>query len=212
MDECVGEGIEEGWYIAHTKHVAPTPEEIQKEIEEISSYKTVDLPDRKLKQEYLEYFGVKIGVSEEDGETPVSHYYPYYKNGELVGYKVRWIDNKKMWGIGQTGDVHPLGWEQAIQVGGKKLFITEGELDAVALFQIFKEHNKGTQYADLNPPIVSLPNGAGGAGKYIAKHLHALQQHFKEIVLVFDTDAPGNDRGVKGFVLRSFVVVFEDLI
>lgn len=166
-------------------------EEIQREIAEISAYKTVALPDRKLKQEYLEYYGVKIGLSEEDGETPVSHYYPYYKNGELVGYKVRWIDNKKMWGVGQTSDVSLFGWEQAIIAGGKKLFITEGELDAVALFQIFKENNKGSQYEALNPPIVSLPNGAGGAGKYLARYLSTIQQHFKEIVLVFDMDEPG---------------------
>lgn len=53
MDECVGEGIEEGWYIAHTKHVAPTPEEIQKEIhdavmKEISEIFYFEAPDEYL--------------------------------------------------------------------------------------------------------------------------------------------------------------------
>lgn len=168
-----------------------SPEQIEQEIKEIGEYKTVDLPDRKLKKQYLEYFGVRIGLNEEDGITPHSHYYPYYKNGELVAYKCRIIENKKMWAVGSTKDVDLFGWNQAINAGGKKLFITEGELDAVALFQIMKEQNKGTQYADLNPAIVSLSNGAGGASKQLSKFLPEIRKHFKEIILVFDMDEPG---------------------
>ena len=169
-----------------------SPEQIQKEIQEIGEYQTLSLPDRKLTKEGLEYFGIKIGVSEVDGVTPISHYYPYYKDGELVGWKTRWIDTKKMWGIGQTNDVDLFGWDKAIGAGGKKLFITEGECDAVALFQIFKDYNKGNKYEHLNPPIVSLPHGCGDADKVLSKLITKIRQHFKEIVLVFDNDAPGN--------------------
>lgn len=168
-----------------------SPEQVEQEIKEIGEYKTVDLSDRKLKKQYLEYFGVRIGLNEEDGITPHSHYYPYYKNGELVAYKCRIIENKKMWAVGSTKDVDLFGWNQAINAGGKKLFVTEGELDAVALFQIMKEQNKGTQYADLNPAIVSLSNGAGGASKQLSKFLPEIRKHFKEIILVFDMDEPG---------------------
>lgn len=166
-------------------------EQIQAELEEIQLYQTVDLPQRKLKKEYLAYFGVKIGVSEQDGVTPISHYYPYEKNGELVAYKCRIIEGKKMWAVGSTKGADLFGWKQATNAGGKKLFITEGELDAVALFQIMKEHNKGTQYADLNPAIVSLSNGAGGASKQLSNCLPEIRKHFKEVVLVFDMDEPG---------------------
>lgn len=168
-----------------------TDAEIAAEIEEISGYKTVDLPERKLRKESLEYFGIKIGLSEEDGQTPISHHYPYHVDGNLVGYKVRWIDTKKMWGVGQTNDVDLFGWDQAIKVGGKKLFITEGECDAAALYQIFKDNNKGTKYSDLDPPIVSLPNGCGNADKILSKLAKKIRDHFKEIVLVFDMDDPG---------------------
>lgn len=171
--------------------IVKSPEQIEAEIKDVSTYKTVDLPDRKLKKEYLEYFGIKIGLSETDGATPVTHYYPYYNGDELIGYKVRLIENKRMWAIGSTKNADFFGWQQAIQTGGKKLFITEGECDAVALFQIFKEHNKGTQYADYNPAVVSLSNGSGGASKQFAKMLPDIRRHFKEIILVFDNDEPG---------------------
>lgn len=171
--------------------IKKTKEEIQEEIEAISNYKTVALPSRKLRKESLEYFNIKIGVSEQDGETPILHYYPYTRNGEIVGYKARLIENKRMWGIGDQKDVDLFGWEQAIATGGKKIFITEGELDAVALYQIFKDSNKGTQYADLNPAVVSLAHGASSAAKDILKHLPEIRKHFKEIILVFDQDDPG---------------------
>lgn len=173
------------------KVVIKSPEEIQEELEEISGYKALALPDRKLRKESLDYFGVKIGVSEQDGETPVAHYYPYSKDGVLKAYKVRLIENKKMWAVGSTKEVDFFGWEQAIAAGGKKLFITEGEVDAISLYQVCMDSNKGTAYADKHPAVVSLTNGAGGASREIAKHLNKIRQYFKEIVLVFDMDEPG---------------------
>lgn len=166
--------------------------QIEEELREIrEDYGVHDLPDRKLKKEYLAYFGVKVGVSEQDGVTPISHYYPYFKGGELSGYKVRIIEGKKFYAIGSTKGVQPFGWAQALAAGGKKLFVCEGELDAVSLFQIMKEHNKGTQYADLNPAVISVSNGAGGAVKELSAILPEIRKTFKEIVLVFDGDVPG---------------------
>ena len=42
-------------------------EQIALEIGEIGDYQFLALPERKLKKETLEYFGIRIGVSEEDG-------------------------------------------------------------------------------------------------------------------------------------------------
>lgn len=203
------DGTYDGYCFACAKHVADpyhdkphgykpqvfikSAEQIAQEIEAIEDYPVVALPERKLRKESLDHYGIKIGVSEADGVTPVTHYYPYYRNGELIGYKVRLIENKRMWAIGTTKLSDLFGWEQAVAAGGKKLFITEGELDAVALFQIFKDHNKGTAYADYNPSIVSLPNGAGGAAKDILRLLPEIRKTFKEIILVFDNDAAGKD-------------------
>lgn len=171
--------------------VVKTAEQIQAEIQEINEYATCDLKDRSLRRESLEHYGIKIGVSEQDGVTPVSHYYPYKKDGKLTGYKVRLIEDKRMWSVGDIKGVSLFGWDVAVAAGGKKLFITEGELDAVALFQIFKDHNRGGPYADFNPAIVSLAHGASGAAKELGSAIKSIREHFKEIILVFDMDAAG---------------------
>lgn len=168
-----------------------SPEEVEKELNAISKFKCFSLPDRKLHQEYLSHFGITMSVSEEDGETVLQHYYPYYKGDKLVGYKVRLVQDKKFWGIGDRKDCDLFGWRQAISSGSKRLYITEGELDAVASYQMLKEHNKHTQYAELEHAVVSLPDGASSAGKVIAKFAASIRRHFKEVVLVFDQDAPG---------------------
>src|SRR5688572_6762483 len=60
-----------------------TPEEINAEIAEVSSYQVLPLDDRKLSAEALDDFGVKVAVSESDGKTPELVYYPYHKKGKL---------------------------------------------------------------------------------------------------------------------------------
>lgn len=166
-------------------------EEIKAQVDEIEGYKTVPLPDRKLKSFALEYFGVKIGLSEVDGQTPTHHYYPYTKDGEIVAYKTRLIENKAMWTIGSMAEIELFGWNKALTTGAKILFITEGELDAVALYQVLKDNNKGTKWDDLDPAVVSLPKGAGCAAKEIKKNIDKIKHYFKEVVLVFDNDDAG---------------------
>lgn len=171
--------------------IRKTKEQIEAEIAEIQEYQVVKLPERKLDVEELEAYGIKIGLSEQDGVTPVTQYYPYYNGDDLVGYKVRLIENKRMWSVGDQKDVELFGWPVAIQTGAKRLYITEGELDAVALYRIFKDHNRGTAYAKFDPAICSLPHGAGSASRDLARCIGRIRQHFKEIVLVFDNDEAG---------------------
>lgn len=171
--------------------IKKSQEQIDAEITEINDFPTKDLPDRKLRKESLNYFGIKTGVSEQDGNTPVSHYYPYTREGEHVAYKIRIIEDKRMWIVGSFKDVDLFGWEQALATGAKRLIITEGELDAVAYYQICKDQNKGTAYADLHPAVVSLSNGASSAVSILTKKLRQIREHFKEIVLAFDMDEAG---------------------
>lgn len=172
--------------------IRKSKEQIAAEVAEIDEYQFLALPDRKLRKDALEYYGVKVGVSQEDGKTPISHHYPYYsEEGELVGYKNRIIEGKRMYSTGDLKGDDLFGWQQAIRGDGKKLFITEGEIDCVSLYQILKDANAGTQYADRNPPVVSLPHGAAHAARALGANQARIRKHFTEIVLVFDMDEPG---------------------
>lgn len=169
-----------------------SPQEILSEIHAISRFPSKTLPDRKLTQATLEHYEVRVAVSEENGEDITAHYYPYYKQNIHVGYKCRLTALKKFWGIGRIADAELFGWKQAIQSGSKRLYITEGEIDAMSLFQILKEGQRA-EYADFIPAVVSLVNGSSSAARSIAAFSKDIRQYFKEIVLVFDMDKPGQD-------------------
>lgn len=64
--------------------------------------------------------------------------------------------------------------------GGKRVVITEGEIDALTVSQL-----QGNKW-----PVVSVPNGAQGAAKSISKSIEWLER-FEEVVLMFDQDEPG---------------------
>ena len=105
-----------------------TDAEIEAEIAEVrDDYGCHDLPERQLKKQYLDYFGVKVGVNEADGVTPSSVFFPFTKAGELIGYKARTLNPKKFWAIGTTKASDVFGWEQAAY-WWKKLFITKVSL------------------------------------------------------------------------------------
>lgn len=176
--------------IPKKERVGKTKEEIAEEMADVAGLPVVDLVDRRLRAAELDHFGIKIGFDESDGKTPKFHYYPYTMDGELVGYKVRLIENKRMWALGEQSNVDMFGWEQAKSSGAKRLIIVEGELDAVALYKIIETYTP-EQYRDLKPAVVSLPHGAASAGKDVSRLLPKLRKYFKEISLAFDDDEPG---------------------
>lgn len=111
------------------------------------------------------------------GETvQVANYY-HPETRELVGQKIRTKD-KTFKVFGKLHDAL-FGW-QAWPVGGKKIVITEGEIDALTVSQV-----QGNKY-----PVVSLPNGASSAKKAILANMDYLKR-FDEVVLMFDMDEPG---------------------
>lgn len=177
--------------IPKAKRLRKSPEEIAEEIEEISGYGVIDLPDRRLRAEALDLYGIKVGVSEQDGKTPTFQYFPYRKGNELTSYKVKLLDGKKFWSIGDQRDVDLFGWKEAKESGARRLIITEGENDAVALARIFEMYEK-EQYKDTIPAVCSLPHGAASAGKDMARLYPEIKKYFKEIAICFDDDEAGH--------------------
>lgn len=182
---------EEGQAPKVRTRLTKTPEEIAEELEEINGLPSLDLDHRKLHKETLETYGVKVAVSEEDGITPTIAYYPHTREGAVVGYQCKLIDPKKFWWLGDPNDIDLFGWEVAKTSASKRIFITEGADDALALYQVLKQRNKGTQYEGFLPAVVSIIHGATGARRDIARQLEVIKAKFEKIVLVFDQDDPG---------------------
>tara|TARA_R110002096_G_scaffold60975_2_gene151797 strand:+ start:423 stop:2084 length:1662 start_codon:yes stop_codon:yes gene_type:complete len=167
-----------------------TDEEIATKIAEIQALGSMDLRDRRIRKDALDQFGIKIGLSEQDGKTPAFHHYPYTKDGVLSAYKTRLIEGKRMWSVGDQSNVDLFGWEQAIATGARRLIIVEGELDAASLWKMLDLHTS-EQYKDHMPAVCSLPHGAGSAGKDLARLAVKIRKHFKQISFCFDDDKAG---------------------
>jgi len=172
--------------------VIKTPEQIQEEIDDINtSLKPRNLVDRKLMASSLAHFGIRVGVSETDGTTVATHFYPYRSGAKLTGFKCRVVENKKMFAIGTTKGADLFNWANAIKTGSPRLYITEGELDAATVYQVIKKKQAGTQWADREPAVVSLKDGSSSARRALSENADKLNRHFREVVLVFDMDEQG---------------------
>ena len=172
------------------------PVKVQREkpsgnMDNVGKLKSLPDPNRGLRGETMEYFGVRTEVSEVDGRTITAHYYPYTKDGKVTGYKRRECSDKTMFSIGDIKGAELFGQHQCVVEGSrKKLFITEGECDAMALWQVLKDKNKGTKWDYIIPSVVSVGSGASGAMKDIARNIEFVRS-FESVVLVFDQDEPG---------------------
>lgn len=164
------------------------------------------LPERGIKEAAYAFFGVKVGLSEYDGRTPAYVYYPIVNSkNQLLGYKTRFLPHKKFWIVGTGKGAVPFGWFKAKATGGKTLFVTEGEDDACAVWQAIKERSIGTKYADNNPAVISIANGAGSAGPQLASIATEVNQLFQKVVYIPDADGPGKE------AIRSVQSVFPDV-
>jgi twinkle protein len=176
--------------IPKTQRLSKSKEEVEAEMQEIEGLGCQDLEERRLRKKYLEAYGIKVGLSEQDGKTPRLVFFPYTKDGKIVKYKVRLLGEKRMWSIGTDNDVDLFGWDNAIGRGAKKLIITEGEYDAVAMSKILDTYT-AANYRDYIPSVVSLQNGAGNAGRDIGRTYKKINKFFDEVILCFDQDEAG---------------------
>ena len=182
--------------------VVKSPKDKARDVKAVLKYPIRDVPARKLRADTFKHFGVRVAVSEQDGESPVGVFFPY-GSGELTGWKFRDLENKKkMWAIGSIKDAHMFGWGRAVRSGERTVYITEGEFDAMALYQVLRDSQAHTQYADQHPAVVSLKNGAGSADKEVQAVVKELRDTFENVVLCFDMDQAGQEATEK--VARIF--------
>lgn len=100
----------------------------------------------------------------------------YDDSGSLVGQKLRFPDKS----FAVLGTISNRLYGSQLWASGKKIVITEGEIDCLTVSQL-----QGNKW-----PVVSIPNGAQAAKKAIEDNLEYLDK-FEEVVLMFDMDEPG---------------------
>ena len=91
---------------------------------------------RSIADEIYKYFGVRHSFDEKTGEV-TEQYYPVTQASELTGYKVREVP-KNFRSIGRTGQDCDLFMQFRFDRGGKYVIITEGEIDSMSAYQMFK--------------------------------------------------------------------------
>ena len=139
------------------------------------------LPKRGLTEDTCRKFGYQVGRDKNDTLVQIAPYYD--EAGSVVAQKIRYA-NKDFKFIGEPKKATLFG--SNIWNNGKKLVITEGEIDAMSVSQT--QNNKW--------PVVSIPNGAQGAKKSLAKCLDYLNG-FDEVILMFDQDEHGRKAAVE---------------
>lgn len=114
-----------------------------------------------------EFFGQNVHVAQ------------YYKDGVVIAQKLR-FPTKEFTTLGDFKEV-PLYGSHLWRDGGKMVTVTEGEIDALTVSQLF-----GNKW-----PVVSIPTGAAGAVKSFQKNLEWLET-FDTVNILFDDDDVGN--------------------
>jgi len=157
------------------------------ELKAVGTYR--DIPERRISLDICKQYKVKIS---EDDQGNIKHYYPYTDQAcRVVAYKVREVATKKFHTEGNFKETGLFG-ECIYKAGQKYITITEGEIDALSLAEVF--HGKW--------PVVSLKNGASSVEKSIQGSYDFLNS-FDYIVLAFDDDEAGRNAIEKAIAMFS---------
>lgn len=133
------------------------------------------IPARGLTEDDCRKFGYLIGTKANGEQVQIATY--RNEAGKAIAQKIRGRD-KSFQMIGDTKAIKLFGshlWSR-----GKKLCITEGEIDCISLSKVF-----GHKYA-----VVSLPSGAQSATRAIRDNFDYITK-FDEVVICTDMDEAG---------------------
>lgn len=166
-------------------------------VEEVKTFPFLAVPQQDIIQEDAELFGVRSEVSQEDGQTIVATYFPYYnQEGKLTGYKRRdWTKDKEEKGhftvVGVVKVNSKLFGQHICKTNPKgNIYYVEGEGCCIATRRALLNSIKGTQWEKnplAVPNVVSVNCGAGNAMESTA-HNEDFLRSFKKIVCLMDND------------------------
>lgn len=137
------------------------------------------LKQRKLTEETCKKFRYTIG----EFKGKIVQIASYVKDGQTVGQKLRTASKDFIWLGGKNPGLFGM---QLWKSGGKRVTVTEGEIDAMSVSQI----------QDHRWPVVSIAHGAAAAKRAIKDNLEWLEG-FEEVILMFDMDEAGEKAAVE---------------
>lgn len=140
------------------------------------AYECGELPARNIPESIARKFNYGIGADASGATVQIANYYNDEK--EIVGQKLRY-KNKDFKFVGDAKSSTMFGMQLWANTG-KKLVITEGEIDALTY----------ATATDGKYPVISLKNGAQSAKKEIAEHIDWING-YEEVFVWFDNDDAG---------------------
>lgn len=163
---------------------------------DVQALKSFDVPERGIRKETLERFGVKVALSQEDGKTPEAIYFPSYnQKGKITGYSKQDLtkskEEKYHWStVGSVTIGNKLFGQNVAEAQNRKrnnLTITEGQWDMLSVWQAGVDSVKGTKYEGMEPLVVSIPMGTANAVEAILHNESYVQSH-DALTIYFDDD------------------------
>lgn len=139
-------------------------------------YEHRDVAKRKIPEDIARKFNYGYGADSSGATVQIANYYNDEK--QIVGQKLRYAD-KSFKFIGDAKSSMMYGMQLWANTG-KKLVITEGEIDALSY----------ATATDGKYPVISLKNGANAAKKEIAHHIDWING-YEEVYVWFDNDDAG---------------------
>ena len=159
----------------HTGNSGDVVEQVNTKLTNKLSGSFSELSERRLTEATCRQFNYQVAnVNGKDVE--IANYCD--QSGDLVAQHVRGPNKQFVW-KGSPRSVQLFG-QHLWKMGGKRLVITEGEIDCMTVCQLLG----GTW------PVVSVPNGAQSAIKSIKDNLEFVSS-YQEVVLCFDMDDAG---------------------
>lgn len=182
--------------------------QVEETVEDVNGYPYKAIPERGIDLKTAEHFGIRTKLSAKDGLTAEAHYFPYYLEGKLVGYKKRDLTIPKQQSrhftvIGfQSVACELFGFHAANKSSKRKIFITEGEYDAAILWQCLRENYKSDAGSKKpNFTVVSISNGTASAVQNLSQKVnYKTINKFEEVVIAFDADRATEAEKAKGIM------------
>ena len=144
------------------------------------------LPHRGLSRDACAKYGYAVVTGPSGTEWEIA---PYYTNdGKLQAQKARIHGTTRSSGPNTNKTIKIFGdgvgktffGKQLVPAGGPLVVITEGELDAVSVYEA----------NDLKYPALSVPDGAQSAKRVVSKEIEYLNS-FGKVIFMFDNDDEG---------------------